>query len=108
VKPAGISEIKKREYLNDKMNLQMNKNRRDLQRGINELKRGYQPRSNLVKDENGDLLSDSNNILNRWKNNFSQLLNVHRVSDIKQIEIHIAQLLLADPSLLRLKLLLQN
>jgi hypothetical protein len=28
-------------------------------RGINEFKRGYQPRNNLVKDENGDLLSDS-------------------------------------------------
>jgi hypothetical protein len=38
---------------------------RDLYRGINEFKRGYQPRSNLVKDENGDLLADSNTILNR-------------------------------------------
>jgi hypothetical protein len=28
-------------------------------------------RSNLVKDENGDLLSDPHNILNRWKNYFS-------------------------------------
>jgi hypothetical protein len=40
-----------------------NKNIRDLYRGINEFKRGYQPRSNLVKDENGDLLADSNTIL---------------------------------------------
>jgi hypothetical protein len=28
-------------------------------RGINDFKRGYQPSSNLVKDENGDLLADS-------------------------------------------------
>jgi hypothetical protein len=28
-----------------------------------------------VKDENGDMLADSHNILNRWKNYFSQLLN---------------------------------
>jgi hypothetical protein len=28
-------------------------------RGINEFKRGYQPISNLMKDENGDLLVDS-------------------------------------------------
>jgi hypothetical protein len=27
--------------------------------------------SNLVKDENGNLLADSHNILNRWKNYFS-------------------------------------
>jgi hypothetical protein len=36
---------------------------------------GYQPRHKIVKDENGDLLADSHNILNRWKNYFSQLLN---------------------------------
>jgi hypothetical protein len=36
--------------------------------------------------------------MNRWKNYFSQLLNVHRVSDVKQIEIHTAELLVSDPS----------
>jgi hypothetical protein len=61
-----------------------NKNIGDLCRGINELKRGYQPRSNLVKDGNGDLLADFHNILNRWENYFSQVLNVHRVSDKSQ------------------------
>jgi hypothetical protein len=40
-----------------------------------------------VKDENGDLLAVSHNILNRWKNRFCHLLNVHRVSHIRQIEI---------------------
>jgi hypothetical protein len=50
----------KREYLNDKINEHI----RDLYRGINKLKIGYQPRSNLVKDENCDLLADPD-ILNR-------------------------------------------
>jgi hypothetical protein len=50
-----------------------------------------------VKDENGDLLEDSHNILNRWKN-YSQLLNEPRVSDVKQIEIHTAEPLVSDPS----------
>jgi hypothetical protein len=40
----------------------------DLYRGINEFEKGYQPRTNLIKDENGDLLSDSHSVLNRWKN----------------------------------------
>jgi hypothetical protein len=40
------------------------KNIREVYKGINEFKRGYQPRSNLVKDENGDLLADSHNISN--------------------------------------------
>jgi hypothetical protein len=84
---------KKREYLKDRINElatnSKNKNIRDLYRGINEFKRGYQPRNNLVKDENGDLLAGSRNILNRWKNYFSQLLNVHNVSDVTQIEKYI-------------------
>jgi hypothetical protein len=43
-----------------------------------------------VKDGFGDALAVSHNILNWWKNYFSQLLNVHYVSDIRQIEIHTA------------------
>ncbi|PNF28089.1 hypothetical protein B7P43_G12263 [Cryptotermes secundus] len=73
-----------------------NKNIRDLYRGINDFKRGYRPSSNLVKDENGDLLADSHNILNRWRNYFSQLLNVHRVSAVRHIEIHTAELTVPD------------
>jgi hypothetical protein len=46
-----------------------------------------------LKDENGDLLANSHNILNRWKKYFCQLLNVHR-----QIEIHAAEPLVLDPS----------
>jgi hypothetical protein len=41
---------------------------RDQYRGINEFKICYQPRNNLVEDENGDLLADSHDTLNRWKN----------------------------------------
>jgi hypothetical protein len=56
-----------------------------------------QPISNLMKNENGDLLADSH-ILNWRKKCFSQLLNVHWVSDVRQIEIHKAELLVPDPS----------
>jgi hypothetical protein len=59
---------KEREYLKGKINdlatNSKNRNVRDLYREINEYKRGYQPRSNFVKDENGDLLADSNIINN--------------------------------------------
>jgi hypothetical protein len=47
-----------------------------------------------VRDENGDLLD---NILNKWKNNFTQLLNACRVTDVRQIEIHTAMPLVPDP-----------
>jgi hypothetical protein len=70
-----------------------NKNVRDLYTGTNELKRSYQPRNNLVKDENGDLLADSH-----YMNYFSQLLNVRCVSDVRQIDIHAAEPLVPGPS----------
>jgi hypothetical protein len=42
-----------------------NTNIRDLYREINKFKGDYQPRNSLLKDENGDLLADAHNILNR-------------------------------------------
>jgi hypothetical protein len=44
--------------------------------GINYFKKGYQPENNIAKDEKGDLLTASHSILARWRNHFSELLNV--------------------------------
>jgi hypothetical protein len=57
-----------------------------------------------VKDENGDLLADSQNILNKCKKYFSQLLNVHNVSDVRQIEVHTAEPLVPGPSHLEVEI----
>jgi hypothetical protein len=54
-----------------------------------------------MKHETGDLLANSHNILNRWKNYFSLLLNVHNVSNVRQIEVHTAEPLV--PGLSRLE-----
>jgi hypothetical protein len=35
------------------------KNIRDLYGGINDFKKGYQPRTNIVEDENGGLFADT-------------------------------------------------
>jgi hypothetical protein len=99
---------KKREYLKDEINElatnSKNKNIKYLSKGINKFKRDYQPRNNLVKNENGDLLVDSHYILRRWKNYFSQLLNVHNVSYVRWIEVHMANLLVPDPSRLEVQI----
>jgi hypothetical protein len=46
---------KRRKYLKDKINElatnSKNKNIRDMYRGISDIKKGYQPRNNLLKDE---------------------------------------------------------
>jgi hypothetical protein len=57
-----------------------------------------------VKDENGDLFADSQNSSNRCKNYFSQLLNVHNVSDVRQIEVHMADPLVPGPRCLKVEI----
>jgi hypothetical protein len=58
-----------------------------------------------VKDQNGDLLADSHNILNGWKNYFSQLLiECAYVSDVRQIEVHTAEPLVPGPSRLEVEI----
>jgi hypothetical protein len=39
-----------------------------------------------------------------WKNYFSQLLNVHNVSDVRQIEVHTAEPLVPGPSRLEVEI----
>jgi hypothetical protein len=52
----------------------------------------------LVKDEGGDLFVDPHKILNRWKNYFDQLLNVHGVGGGRQTEMHTAKPFMPEPS----------
>jgi len=83
-----ISGKKRKEYLKAKIDeLETSskiKHIRDLHRGINDFKKGYQPRTSNVKDEKGDLVTDSHSILARQRKHFSQLLNVHGVNDVGQ------------------------
>jgi hypothetical protein len=72
---------------------------RDLYRGINKFKKGYQPRTKLVKDKNGDLLVDPHKIVNMWMNYFCQLLNVQRMGGIRQTEIQTAEPFVPEPSI---------
>jgi hypothetical protein len=48
--------------------------------------------------------TDPHNILNRWKNYFSQLLNVHNVSNVRQIEVYMAEPLVPGPSCLEVEI----
>jgi len=74
------------------------KNIRVLYRDINDFKKGYQPRFNIVKEEKVGSVTDSHSIVARWRNYFSQLFNVHGVKDVGQAEIHSAERLIPEPS----------
>jgi len=65
----------------------MIKNIRGLYRDIKDFKKGYHRRTNKVKDEKGDLLTESHSIVARWRNHFSQLSNVHRVKVFRRTKL---------------------
>jgi hypothetical protein len=46
------------------------------------------------------MVTDSNSILVRWSNHFSQLFSIHGVNDVKQteIQVHTAEPLVPEPS----------
>jgi hypothetical protein len=67
------------------------------------IKKGYQPRTNTVKNEKGDSVTDSHSIMPTWRNRFSQLLNVHRVNDVRYTEIQTADPIVPEPRALNLR-----
>ena len=77
-------------------------------RGINDLKKGYQPRTVIVKDEKGDLVADSHITMTRWKNYFSQLFNVHGAKEVRQEEIRTAEPLVPEPSAFEVELAIKK
>jgi hypothetical protein len=75
-----------------------------LYRGINEFEKGYNPTINIIKDDNGNLLADPQNVLNRWNNIFNHVLNVHGFHDVRQMDMHTAEPLVPEPSLVEVEI----
>jgi hypothetical protein len=42
--------------------------------------------------------------LNRWENFFNQVLNVHGVHDVRQMDIHMAEPLMSELSLVKVEI----
>jgi hypothetical protein len=61
-----------------------------------------------MKDDKIDLVADFHSILARWRNYFSQILNVHEVNDVRQTYIHTAEPLVPEPSASDLELAIEN
>jgi hypothetical protein len=99
---------KEKEYLKAKIDeLETNsktKNIRDLFRGISDCKKGYQPRTNIVKNEKGNLFTYFHTNLVRRRNHFSWQLNVDGVNDVRQTETRKAEPLVPEPSAFEVEL----
>jgi hypothetical protein len=46
--------------------------------------------------------------LARWRNYFSQILNLHGVNDVRQTEIHTAEPLVTEPSASKVELAIEK
>ena len=77
-------------------------------RGFNDFKKVYQRRTNIVKDERGDLVTDCHSIVAKWRNHFCQLLNVHGVNDVRKTEIHTAESLVPKLSAFEVELAIEK
>ena len=75
---------------------------------INDFKKGYQPRTNVEKDEIGNLVADSYSSVARWRNYFSHLLHVHVIIDVRQREIHTSEKLLPKLRTVDVELTIEN
>jgi hypothetical protein len=55
-----------------------------LYKGINDFKKGYYPRNKIVKNEKGELFTDTHIILaRRRRKHFSHLFNIHAVNEVR-------------------------
>jgi hypothetical protein len=46
--------------------------------------------------------------LARWRNHFSQLLNIHGVNDVRQTEVHTAEPLMPEPSAFEVEMAIEK
>lgn len=79
-----------------------NKNIKDLLRAINEFMKGYQPRTNLVKDEDDEVVCRFPKYFKQVEGYFCNLLNLHDINNVRQTKMYM------NLVLLRLRLLLKS
>ena len=86
---------KKRDYMKAKVSKleesSKNKNIREIYKGINEFKKGYQPRNYVIKKHDGRIEADRTSILNIWEKLFSNLLKVNQSTSYEGSEVYTAE-----------------
>ena len=60
-------------------------------KGVNEFKKGYQPRTYVIKMQDGTIVADTTNMLSRLEQFSSHLLNVNHSTNHERSEIYAAE-----------------
>jgi hypothetical protein len=64
--------------------------------------KSYKPRTNICKDKNGNIISDKEKIIERWKEHFNDLLNnqqSNNTNNASHQEIYTAENLVPEPTI---------
>ncbi len=67
-------------------------------KGINSIRKGFQSRSQLMKDENGNIITGENELIERCGKYYNDLLNVNNDCTESESDIHTAELNVEEPS----------
>jgi hypothetical protein len=54
------------------------------------------------------VVADFHSVLARWRNNFSQLLNIHGANVVRQTEVHTAEPLVPEPSAFEIEMAIEK
>ena len=68
-----------------------NKNIREICKGNNGFKKGYQPRAYVIKNDDGTIAAVTTSIPIRWKQFYSNLLHVNQSTSHEGSEIYIEE-----------------
>ena len=73
---------------------------------MREIRGGHQSRTDMIKDENGNLLGDTKSILNRWRNYFNNVLNINdrEGGSFNENTIHTAEPFIVESDELAIKI----
>ena len=80
-----IHRKKKRKFENDRLlEIETHKEHKEIQKFykfVNNERKSFKPRTNLCRDLEDNILTSKDDILNRWNNHFSTLLNGNNIND---------------------------
>ena len=77
-------------------------------KGINEFKKGYQPRTYLIKKHDVTIVADTSSILSRWEQFFINLLNPNQSTCQEGSELYTAEPDIPDPTLIKIELAIEK
>lgn len=72
--------------------------KRDFYKNIASERNGYQPRTNMCKDKENQIITEEEKIMCRWKQYFEELLNCEQIINQECEEVYSADPYIPDPS----------